>query len=544
MATMMNNFIIKLNRIKDSLVSKQFINLLIWMGILVIAAYLRFVNLADNPGWYSDEGTIVEIAKNLLDGRIQYLAINQSTLLVACPPLFTVLIAGVFSFLKPGIASLRYVTAFLGVITTGLLYWTIRDIAGKERTYLAFTAAFLYAIYPKAVLYSRLGFSYNLLSPLVVGILWFLWKYLNSGEKKWILLAAFLVGIGSISDLMMFTLAPVVLLVAFVKNWRDTIFTTGVIILPFSLYSLVMLGISKDAFIFDFQFTFFRLGEIPLIAQYPTIILNYAALLFNDYWWSLAVTGLFLLPNERFKKLSLLLLFAPLCFLARTASLSGLGSYYLSPLFPMIALGVASLIAVGTPHALVVIRQGLKKITDTLQNIINLRILEFVWNPAIFIISSLLLFMIVVAPFVVTLSLGAYQAREGLKTDIDSVMVNVKDARQVISFVNERVDENDIVLASPAIAWAINSNTADFQMAVAFGGGETKHLPTNIPSERFEFNPEYSNAAYVIVDPIWRNWAVLNMPEVAKMVRKIEKWPKIYYSGEIEVYENPEKANQ
>ena len=49
MATMMNNFNIKLNRIKESLVSKQIIYSLIWIGILVIAAYLRFVNLGDNP---------------------------------------------------------------------------------------------------------------------------------------------------------------------------------------------------------------------------------------------------------------------------------------------------------------------------------------------------------------------------------------------------------------------------------------------------------------------------------------------------------------
>ena len=541
----MNNFKIKKSRMNKPLISKeQIVYVLIWTGILFIAAYLRFVNIADNPGWYSDEGTVVEIAKNILNGRILYLAINQSTLIVARPPLFPVLLAGIFSFFKSGITTLRHVTASLGVITTGLLYWTIRDIAGKERTYLAFTAAFLYAIYPPAVLYSRLGFSYNLLSPLVVGILWFLWKYLNSGEKKWILLAAFLVGIGSISDLMMFTLAPVVLLVAFVKNWRDTIFATGILILPFSLYSLGMLGINKDAFIFDFQFTFFRLGEIPLIAQYPYIIFNYAALIFKDYWWSLAVIGLFLIPDERFRKLSLLLLFIPLCLLARTTSLPGLGFYYLSPLFPMIALGVASLIVAGTPYVLKTVRQGLNKITSIFQSFNNLRILDFFWNPATFFVSSLLLFLIVMAPFVVTLSLGVYQAHEGLQTDIDSVMVDVKDARQVISFVNERVDENDIVIASPAIAWAINSNTADFQMAVAFGGGETKHLPTNIPSDRFEFNPEYSNAAYVILDPIWRNWAGLNMPEVAKMVRKIEKWPKIYYSGEIEVYENPEKANQ
>jgi len=95
----MINFNNKLKSFNEFLISKQQISkLLFWIGILIISSYLRFANLAENPGWYSDEGTMVEIAKNLLEGRIQYLAINQSTLLVAKMPLFPALLAGVFSF--------------------------------------------------------------------------------------------------------------------------------------------------------------------------------------------------------------------------------------------------------------------------------------------------------------------------------------------------------------------------------------------------------------------------------------------------------------
>jgi hypothetical protein len=154
----------------------------------------------------------------------------------------------------------------------------------------------------------------------------------------------------------------------------------------------------------------------------------------------------------------------------------------------------------------------------------------------------LLLLLIVFSPIIITLSLDVDQAQSGLKTEIDSLLVDVHDAKNVITFVNERVNENDIVLASPAIAWAFNSKSADFQMSVAYEGGETKHFPIDIPSERFEFNPELSNATYVVIDPIWRNWAMPNMPEVETMVQNIEKWPKVYYSGQIDVYENPAKV--
>jgi len=541
----MINFNNKLKSFNEFLISKQQNSkLLFWIGILIISSYLRFANLAENPGWYSDEGTTVEIAKNLLEGRIQYLAINQSTLLVAKMPLFPAILAGVFSFFEPGITTLRYVTASLGVITTGMLYWAVKDILGRESPYLGFTAAFLYAIYPQAILYSRLGFSYNLLSPLIVGILWFLWKYLDSSRKKWILLASLLVGVGSISDLMMITLAPAIVLIALSKSWKDAVIAIGIIILPFLVYSASMLSINREAFSFDFRFTFFRLGEIPLIAQYPIIIMNFAAIIFKNYWWNLAVIGLFLLNQRRFRALMLVLFFTPLILLARTTLLADLGFYYISPLFPLIAIGSASLLIVGIPHVLTIIRQGLESFVDNLKRMINIRKLETVWSPLIFIISSLLLFLIVFSPFIITLSLDVDQTQTGLKTEIDSILVDVHDAKKVITFVNERVNENDFVLASPAMAWAFNSKSADFQMAVAYGGGETKHFPINIPSERFEFIPELSNATYVVIDPIWRNWALPNIPEVENMVQKIEKWPRVYSSGQIDVYENPAKVKQ
>ncbi len=48
--------------------------------ILALAAYLRLAYNADNPGWYTDEGTHLAIAQNLAQGRVQYLAVKDSTL--------------------------------------------------------------------------------------------------------------------------------------------------------------------------------------------------------------------------------------------------------------------------------------------------------------------------------------------------------------------------------------------------------------------------------------------------------------------------------
>lgn len=69
---------------------------LFWLAvcaILLLASLLRFVNLETNPGWYTDEATHLEVVRHLLNGRIQYFAINQSTLLFSRLPLFELLLA-------------------------------------------------------------------------------------------------------------------------------------------------------------------------------------------------------------------------------------------------------------------------------------------------------------------------------------------------------------------------------------------------------------------------------------------------------------------
>src|SRR3972149_3507224 len=54
--------------------------------ILGLTAYVRLAYRADNPGWYTDEGTHLAIAQQLLQGRVEDLALNPSTLLAGRRP--------------------------------------------------------------------------------------------------------------------------------------------------------------------------------------------------------------------------------------------------------------------------------------------------------------------------------------------------------------------------------------------------------------------------------------------------------------------------
>lgn len=186
--------------------------------IVALAAYLRLWRVAETPGWFSDEGTHLEIVRHLLNGRTQYLSVTQSTLLFARLPLFEWLLAGAARLFGLGMGTLRGITAVLGTLSVALFYAMLRDIS-KDR-WLALTAALLLAVFPAAVIYSRFGFSYNLLVPLLLVAMWGLYCYLN-GSRIGLVWAALAIGLALITDLWAISLLPVLLLVVVRQRWQD-----------------------------------------------------------------------------------------------------------------------------------------------------------------------------------------------------------------------------------------------------------------------------------------------------------------------------------
>jgi len=92
-------------------------------GILALAAWLRLANAPGNPGWYTDEGAHLDIARRLLAGQVQFLAVRGSLLVAGRLPLFDELLAGVLRLAGGDggrdMAALRGFTGTLGALTTG-----------------------------------------------------------------------------------------------------------------------------------------------------------------------------------------------------------------------------------------------------------------------------------------------------------------------------------------------------------------------------------------------------------------------------------------
>lgn len=515
---------------------ESIVEVLALFAVLSLAIYFRFYHLADNPGWYSDEGTILEIVKHLRDGLVQYMAITQSTLLAARLPLFPLFIKWISDYFGFGIETLRGTTASLGVLDVLILFLALRKILGYDGRWFSILAAFILAIFPKAVLYNRLGFSYNLLTPLIL-LAWFGgWQYLSENNKYWLGVSALVIGLGGVSDLMMLSLGlPFVLMVIF-RRWRDLLWSLPLMILPVLIFVGYMLLTVPATFIFDLKFIAFRMGAIPAYLQLPLMALNFGALITWDAWILAGFIGLFLLWPIRMRRLTALYFLTPMILLGRTTGLVGFGFYYLSPLLPFIALGVAALIWKGTPYVFFFLRD-----TFTFYlSCIGLSTSQWLLQRILAVLISLSFFMIVFTPLIVSLVLMNNHISEGYETFLDEVLIDAKSAREALEVLNSQISADDLVIASPALAWGINSRVADFQISLASEGIRTEHFPGNIPQDRFAYDPSLNSARFVVIDPVWRNWAAEAMPEIKEMIVRVERWPLVFKSEQIAIFRNPE----
>lgn len=519
---------------------EKIIILMAFGTVLLLAGFLRFKNISSNPGWYSDEGTLVEIAQNLLTGNASYLGLNSSTLIAARLPLFPWLLSLIFKIFPQEIQTLRYFSAGLGVLATALLYFTIRNMEFRSSNYLALAAAFFYAIFPQAVLFSRIGFSYNLLAPIIIIIIWISWKYLENPKRGLAVLAGLMIGIGSLSDLIMLSFVIPVILIVISRGIKNALISGLAAFVPISVYGFAGLINSPEAYLFDAGFTFFRLRQVPIIAQYPCSINYFVTLIGAEYWWALAVVGFFLIRNERLKKILLLLFLFPLLSLGRTTCYPGLGLYYLIPLLPLVSVGVGSLFVFGIPEVLRFINQSLDKYLGTLgwqkENRKKYKFRKFV----IFITSAIIIFTIAFSVPVITLTMDLSQVSSSLKSEYEPILLDPIKGKLAQSYINSAVEPWDLVVTSPTIAWGIDSRTTDFQLTLAYNGIETKHFPPDIPKDRFDYSLDYKSATYIVIDPVWKNWAVPNMEEVASMTSEIEQWPLVYFNDQVEIYRNPD----
>ena len=497
--------------------------------IVGLAAFLRLHHLRTVPGWYPDEGSNVAIAASLAQGESAYLAFGHSSFINGHPPLVYFEMALLFRWLGVDILWARVLTAVLSLLTLLLLYTIVHRMCGRR---VALLAAAFYALYPSAVVYNRMAFTYNQLAPLYLLALYGLWRVAEDGRDRWVALAALCTGAALLTDLVAVSLLGFLALALLFIRPRALPWALSMALLPLFVWGGAMWLSAGEFFLRDVAFTLSRTAA-SLPVQVARVIF-YRTVLESDLWLALGGLGLLFQAGHRQRWLTAGLFGFSLLISVRNGPAFGQASYFLIPLFPLAAWGVGVLLARGVPVLAPLLegawRSGLARFRLRPRGRARLATL----------LTALILFLLLLAPPIsmvaesVWLDYGLYLARLG-DTLFDPVA-----ADRVADYVNRRTTKEDVVLSSPTIAWLFHAHAADFQMAVAATGQATRHFPADIPLERFRFDPRLEHATYVILDPLWRGWASAQMPQVAEMVREVEEgWVLEARLGEFDIYRRP-----
>lgn len=479
---------------------------------LLIASSARLWNLEWNPAWYTDEGTHIEIARHLMQGEIHYLGITDSYLIAARLPLFEYILALWFQFIGISMLSLRTLTSLMGILSTALIYRVVISASGNKR--FALFAMGLFAIYPQAVIYSRFGFSYNLLPILILSGLWNVSRYRQTLKLTYLIYASLLLGLGTISDFIAFSFLPPLLIIILKTQWKHTIIALVGFVTPFIIYAFFEFYNQGDIFLYDLTYTLSRTGGIALITQIENVIQNIQVLLTETGWILAGVAGFLWIQPRYFRWVVILFVFIPILILGRTVALYNLSAYYMIPFLPFIAIGVSALLMYGLPQIL-----RLNSLSTSNQNRIILGILTVTF---------------------VALGLNlSNDLQNGFVTGTEHFLIDADEAYQIKDVLIDYTNPNDIIIVSPTLAWLFDANVTDYQLASLAQGIDGVFFPADLYPERLTFDIDYAHASYAIVDNLWRDWGAIHMPSVANMLTDIQNWELIFEADTIQIYRNP-----
>lgn len=477
------------------------------MLVLLIGNFVRFHNLSWNPGWYTDEGTHVEIARHLLNGETQYLGITDSYLIAARLPLFEHLLALWFRLVGVGMFQLRLLTSFLGLLI-GIAVYLLMVAISRNRI-LALGAMLLYAIYPQAVIYSRFGFSYNLLALLILIGLYFIVRHRHSNNVRHIILGFMALGFAVLSDFIALSFLPVFVIYSVYHHRFHTVIGVFVMLSPLGLYALYEMSQHADIFLFDLTYTLARAGGLPIDTQVSNVINNIEVLLTSTWWIPLGILGLCFVRDLRLRWLMLAIVIIPILISGRTVALHDLSAYYMIPFLPFFAIGLATLF-------------------DNLCNVLSV---SLVTDRYIYV--SLLLFVVVLTSINFTRDI-----QNGFQIGIEHFLISEDEAQQIKESLIDYTKDDTYIITSPTLAWMFDAQVTDFQIA-SLTATNSVHFPADLYPERFAFEIHYQTADYAVVDNLWRDWGAVHMPVVADMLATIQTWELIFETNMIQVYKNP-----
>lgn len=173
-------------------ISKNKIEFLILLLIVVVAAFFRLYKISDYMTFLGDEGRDVLVAREILHGNLTLLGPRASAGDFFLGPIYYYMIAPFLFMSGYDPVGPAIMVALFGVATVILVYIVTRDFIGIKA---GLAAAFLFAISPLVIAYSRSSWNPNLMPFFSLLLLYVAYLGLKKQNLKLFIVTGLLLGI-------------------------------------------------------------------------------------------------------------------------------------------------------------------------------------------------------------------------------------------------------------------------------------------------------------------------------------------------------------
>ena len=199
---------------------KKKVSLLILLGILVLAAFLRLYRIGDYLTFLGDEGRDVLIAKGILEGDFTLLGPRASAGDFFLGPVYYYLIAPWLWLFRYDPVGPAIMVALLSIATTWLTYYVGKKWLNEKAGLIA---ASLYAVSPVVINYSHSSWNPNALPFFALLLMYVLFVAIEKGKGwKHFIGVGLLLGITLQLHYLALFLSAVVFFYTFFASWLVT----------------------------------------------------------------------------------------------------------------------------------------------------------------------------------------------------------------------------------------------------------------------------------------------------------------------------------
>jgi 4-amino-4-deoxy-L-arabinose transferase-like glycosyltransferase len=150
----------------------------LWLfgGLILVAAFLRFWEISNRPGWEWDEPAYNLIGHNIATQGLLQAATEYGqppTAFLYQPPFYFLTLGGWYRIVGSGITEARCWAATMSLLTLMMLYLFSRSMFGRRT---AFAATAFIALDTWMVYTNRVSWIENTLMVFIVGAMWLYWR--------------------------------------------------------------------------------------------------------------------------------------------------------------------------------------------------------------------------------------------------------------------------------------------------------------------------------------------------------------------------------